>query len=67
MDCPPESNPTAIGDLTLKYHDDFGFANFAPERIEGDSWDAHNNFLCKALADWRTVWGEPSFRLRDGR
>jgi len=26
-------------DLTLKYHDDFGFANLAPERVEGDSWD----------------------------
>ncbi|MGD0200231.1 MAG: hypothetical protein ABSD27_05710, partial [Bryobacteraceae bacterium] len=26
-------------DFTLKYHEDFGFAHFSPERIEQDIWD----------------------------
>lgn len=26
-------------DFSLKYQEDFGFANFAPERIEEDAWD----------------------------
>jgi len=29
-------------DFTLKYHDDFGFANFQPERSNLELWDPHD-------------------------
>jgi hypothetical protein len=42
-----ETNPSARRrlvrvrrrDFTLKYHEDIGFGNFQPERIEEDVWD----------------------------
>jgi hypothetical protein len=43
-------------DFNLKYHDDFGFANFAPERTESDTWDFRDcetfqNSVVRALGE----------------
>lgn len=46
-------------DLSLKYHEDFGCAHFAPERIETETWDWRDqdpflNSVVKDLGEYRS-------------
>jgi hypothetical protein len=47
-------------DLSLKYREDFGFAHFAPERIETETWDWRNqefsqNSAVKELREYKSL------------
>jgi hypothetical protein len=47
-------------DLSLKYHEDFGFAHFAPERIETKAWDWRDqetflNSVVKDLEEYKSL------------
>jgi hypothetical protein len=47
-------------DFNLKYHDDFGFAHFGPERSEMDVWDWHDqdvfqNSVVKELEEFKSL------------